>query len=119
MLEAAAVSTQLKIQQAELEALQEELAERKSTLHFAHTGVSLIVALLFASAAAKLFWDSVKLPYLGIASALVAIGLAGYALSQYRKGRKTLAWELERFERLKSLRGELGLDDAASLLPSA
>lgn len=105
--------------QIELERLQARLAQRMSITHFAHTGVALIAALIFSSAAGKLFWDSAKVPYLGFLALAVALGLAAYAFVQYRRGRACLTVELEQFAQLQALRRELKLDDPASLLPHA
>ncbi len=63
------------LERQELERLQKELEARESTLHFAHAGVSFLFALMLAAAAAKLFWDSIRLPILGIVAAGCSIGL--------------------------------------------
>jgi Ni/Fe-hydrogenase subunit HybB-like protein len=102
---------------SQLERLQESLSTRQSILHFAHTGVSLIAALIFAGAAAKLFWDSQKVPVLGFAATAVALGLALYALVNYLKGRRELAEELKRYGDLLELRRRLHLDNPSTLLP--
>jgi hypothetical protein len=99
------------------ERLQASLATRQSILHFAHTGVSLLVALILAGAAAKLFWESVKVPVLGIAVAAVALGLVSYSLVRYLKGRRELAGELKRYGDLLELRRRLHLDNPSKLLP--
>ena len=103
---------------AELEKLQSELSARASTLQFAHAGVSTLAALIIGSASAKLFWDSVKVPYLGILAAAVALGLAVYALIRCRQGLKSARLEQERFERMQGIQRTLGIDDPAALLPS-
>jgi hypothetical protein len=103
---------------AEFEKLQDELSTRISTTKFAHAGVSLVAALILASASAKLFWDSAKLPYLGILAAALSLGLGIYALVSYRRGLTIARHESERFEQLRGLQRQLGLDDPASLLPS-
>jgi hypothetical protein len=102
---------------SQLERLQESLAARQSVLHFAHTGVSLIVAMLLAGAAAKLFWDSVRVPWVAFLAAGVSLGLAFYALSHYTRGRKALAEELKRYADLLELRRQLKLDNPSQLLP--
>jgi len=100
-----------------LASLRAQLASRKSTVHFAHTGVSLVMAFIFTGAAAKLFWDSIRFPRLGLVAALVAVGLVVYAAVHYRRGRRELTRELALFESLKGVRHSLRLDDPASLLP--
>lgn len=105
--------------ETQLETLQSQLATRDSTLHFTHTGVALMVAMIVGGAAAKLFWDSAKVPYLGFLAAAVSFGLVVYAAIRYRRGKASLALELQRFAELESLRRQLKLDDPASLLPSA
>ena len=105
-------------QQAEFERLQRDLESRLSITHFAHAGVSMVVALIVASAAAKLFWDSAKIPYLGILASVISLTDCGYGVVRYLRGRKVLRTEVEQFERMKNLRSSLGLDDPASLLPN-
>jgi uncharacterized membrane protein YebE (DUF533 family) len=102
---------------AELDRLQQELADRRSISHFAQAGIGLVVAMILASAAAKLFWDSAKTPYLGIVAAIGAVALATYSVVQYVKGKRHLESELSRFEALKSLQRALHLDDPSALLP--
>ncbi len=104
-------------QRAELERLRAQLASRASTVHFAHTGVSLVVAFIFTGAGAKLFWDSIRFPRWGLLAVLVAAGLVLYAAVQYRRGKRELARELALFESLKGVRHSLRLDDPSSLLP--
>lgn len=102
----------------ELERLQQELSTRQSTTHFAHAAVSLMVAMIIAGASAKLFWDSVKVPYVGILAAAVAVGLAAYSVRHYRRGKRALKGEVADFERMQGLKRDLGLDDPSKLLPS-
>ena len=102
---------------SQLERLQESLATRQSILHFAHTGVSFIVAMLLAGAAAKLFWDSARVPVVAFAATMVSLGLVAYGLSHYGKGRRAMAQELERFAALLELRRQLKLDNPSQLLP--
>ena len=101
----------------ELETLRAQLASRASTVHFARTGVALVVAFIFTGAAAKLFWDSIRFPRLGLAALLIALGLVAYAAVHYRRGKRDLVRELALFESLKGVRHTLRLDDPASLLP--
>jgi hypothetical protein len=102
---------------SQLDRLQERLATRQSILHFAHAGVSVISALIFGAAAAKLFWDSAKLPVLGFGAAAVALGLLIYSGVRYAKGRRELTEELKRYGDLLELRRRLQLDNPSALLP--
>jgi hypothetical protein len=102
---------------SELDRLQESLSTRQSILHFAHTGVSFIVAMLVAGAAAKLFWDSVRAPVLAYVATAISLGLVFYGLSHYRRGRRALADELKRYGALLELRRQLKLDNPSALLP--
>jgi hypothetical protein len=77
----------------------------------------LIVALIFGGAAAKLFWDSSKVPVLGFAATVVALGLLIYSLVRYTKGHRELAEELKRYGDLLELRRRLQLDNPSTLLP--
>ncbi|WP_217911178.1 MULTISPECIES: hypothetical protein [Myxococcus] len=101
----------------QLDQLQESLSIRQSTTHFAHTGVATLAALMFAGAAGKLFYDSLRTPLLAWGVTLLALGLLGYALRRYLVGRRVLADELTRFQTLLELRSQLRLDDPAALLP--
>jgi hypothetical protein len=101
----------------ELARLRAELASRKSTVHFAHTGVALVTAFIFTGAAAKLFWDSIRFPRLGLAAVLAAAALVAYAGIRYRRGKRELERELALYESLQHVRQALRLDDPASLLP--
>ncbi|MFL5348359.1 MAG: hypothetical protein ACJ8AT_26485 [Hyalangium sp.] len=102
---------------SQLERLQESLATRQSILHFAHAGVSFIVALILAGAAAKLFWDSAKVPFLAFGVTVLVLGLVSYALVRYRRGHRELAEELKRYGDLLELRRQLHLDNPSRLLP--
>jgi hypothetical protein len=97
--------------------LQQELASRRSTVHFAHTGVATVWACIFAGASAKLFIDSLRAPIWAFLAAGVALGLFTHALRHYGFGRRALREELVRFEVYKELRRQLKLDDPAALLP--
>jgi RsiW-degrading membrane proteinase PrsW (M82 family) len=103
--------------QAQFERLQETLSSRQSTLHFAHAGVSTIVALLLGGAAAKLFWDSLRTPKLAFFVTAVSVGLVVYAFVHFRKARRLLADELKQYGDLLELRRRLRLDDPSALLP--
>lgn len=100
-----------------LEALQRELADRRSIVHLAHAGVATVTAFIFGGAAAKLFWDSIRLPYLGVAAAGVALLCLLYAWVNYRRGNRLLTDERQRFEAMMEMRQALHLDDPAALLP--
>ena len=101
----------------QLERLQEALSTRQSTLHFAHAGVSFVVALILGCATGKLFLDSARAPYVAWLGLAATLGLALYGLKRYRQGRTVLADELVRYETMLELRRRLGLDDPAALLP--
>jgi hypothetical protein len=101
----------------ELEQLQKQLESRRSISHFAHTGISTLAAVIFGGAAAKLFYDSVRFPILGAVASVICFALAVYAAGHYRKGKRLLRVELERFESLKALRRTLRIDDPSVQLP--
>ena len=102
---------------SQLDVLQALLAARESTPHLARAAVALVVALILAGAAAKLFHDSVRLSYLGVLAAAGAAGAALYAAVHYARARRHLADEHARFARLLALRRMLRLDDPSALLP--
>ncbi|WP_232293587.1 hypothetical protein [Stigmatella aurantiaca] len=102
---------------SQLERLQGSLAARQSILHFAHAGVATFVAFILGGAAAKLFWDSQRLPVLGFTASAVALALLGYGLSHYLRGRRELSGELKRFGDMLELRRRLRLDNPTLLLP--
>ena len=102
---------------AEFERLQKELESRRSVTHFARAGLSSLLALISAAAAAKLFYDSIRFPILGLVAAVMCVALITYATRQYRKGRRLLKLELEHFESLKALRRTLRIDDPFVQLP--
>jgi NO-binding membrane sensor protein with MHYT domain len=101
----------------ELERLHQELSARQSTPYFARSAIALVLAVIAAGAAGKLFWDGTRLAAFGYAVAAVALGLGYVALHCYRRGAVALKSELERFERMQGLHRALGLDDPSSLLP--
>ncbi|MDC0707105.1 hypothetical protein POL68_01355 [Stigmatella sp. ncwal1] len=102
---------------SQLERLQGTLAARQSILHFAHAGVATFVAFILGGAAAKLFWDSEKVPVLGFGATTLALGLLVYGVSHYLKGRRELTGELKRFGDMLELRRRLRLDNPTLLLP--
>lgn len=102
---------------AEFERLQKELESRHSVRHFAQAGLSCLVALIAAAAAAKLFYDSVRFPILGMIAAVLSLALTVYAVRHYRTARRLLKLELQRFESLKALRLRLRIDDPFVQLP--
>lgn len=103
---------------AEFEKLQQELSTRQSTTHFAHAAVTLPIGLIMAGAAAKLFHDSAKVPYLGFLATLVALGLLTYATTRFVRGNRAVKAEARQYEKMMTLRQALGLDDPNKLLPS-
>jgi SNF family Na+-dependent transporter len=102
---------------AQLPALQAQLASRRSTVHFARTGVALVGSLIVTAAAGKLFWDSIRFPILGVLAVLLAMALVVYAMVQYRRGQRHLQRELELFASLKAAHRALNLDNPSALLP--
>jgi hypothetical protein len=99
----------------QLERLQEALSTRQSTLLFAQSGLSFVVALILGGATAKLFWDSTRTPYLAWLGLVASVGLAVYGVLRLSKGRTVLADELVRYATLLELRRRLGLDAPAAL----
>jgi hypothetical protein len=104
-------------QREELARLQQGLATRDSTEHFAHAGVSVLASLILFGATAKMIWDAGKLWILPLASGSVACALVTYALVRYLRGRRTYQDEMARYERMMAIRRDLKLDDPAALLP--
>jgi hypothetical protein len=101
----------------QLDVLQGELSTRKSTLHFAHAGMSILCSLIIAGTAGKLVWDSSRHWWIGTGVGVFAVIVWLYGWLQYRLGRRHLGLELEGFERLQTLRQTLKLDDPGALLP--
>jgi len=99
----------------QLDRLQEALSTRQSTQLFAQAGLSFVVALILGGATAKLFWDSVKTPYLAWLGLAATLALAVYAATRLGKGRTVLADELARYATMLELRRRLGLDEPAAL----
>lgn len=79
--------------------------------------MSLVAALIVACAAAKLFWDSQKFPFLGLGAAVVSVSLALYSVVKYRTGKRHLEREMAIFHSVQTLRRSLGMDDPSVLLP--
>lgn len=100
-----------------LEQLQRELSDRRSIVHFAHAGIAFVVAGIMGGAAGKLFWDSIRLSYLGVAAAVITVLAAGYGLLHYRRASRLLRDERRRFETMKEMRRALHFDDPSALLP--
>ncbi len=105
------------VARARLPELQAQLAVRQSTTHFARAGLALVACVVFTAAAAKLFWDSVRFPVLGVLAAVLAVGLVVFAWIQYRRGIAHHRRELELFASLQAVHRALHLDDPAALLP--
>jgi hypothetical protein len=104
----------------ELASLQKELASRKSVLHFAHSSVSMVLALIAAGTVAKLLWDVGRYPETELYVVPVAIFSAlcfGYAIVRYVLGKRELKKELVSFAQLQVLRRQLNLEDPSALLP--
>jgi hypothetical protein len=104
--------------QQRYQALAATLATRKSTLHFAHASVAMVVTIILAGTSGRLFWkpEPQMLPY-GWLTAALAAALFLYAVVRVLVGRARLATELADFAQLQTLREQLGLDDPARLMP--
>lgn len=100
-----------------LEQLQSELSDRRSIVLFAHAGVAFVAAFIFGGAAGKLFWDSIRLPYLGVVAAAVSLACMLYGVVNYLRASRILAAEHQRFEVMMEMRQALHLDDPSALLP--
>jgi len=95
----------------------EQLSARKSIFHFAHAAVSLFVAAIMGGASIKLSRDvefewapSLVLP------ALIVTGVAfSYGVVRLVIGRAAMSKEHAAFERLKTLRRSLELDQVPAL----
>ena len=103
---------------AEQQRLQSQLRTRASTPLFAQSAFFVTVALILGSAAGKLFWDSVKLPYLGILAAAVSLFLAVSGWMKFRRALRLSREEEQNFAQLQEVQRALGLDDPAGLLPN-
>ena len=102
----------------QLELLQAQLSSRKSIFHFAHSAISMVLALILAGAAAKLFWEvGSKMFVFAIPVGAAAISLGTYSTVRYLVGKNRLQTELARFADLKRLRRALNVDDPSALLP--
>ena len=101
-----------------LSALQSELAARRSIFHLAHAAISLLVAMVAACTAARLFWDYElsELPLLG-AAIVVSLVMFTHGFVRWSIGRRALDRETAQFAELRALRTSLGLDDPNILLP--
>lgn len=100
------------------DALATALSTRRSTLHFAHAGVAMVLVIILSGTAGRIFYKSTPehLPWGWLTGAL-AVGIFTYALVRLVVGRRLLKNELADFARLQALRRELGLDDPARLMP--
>ena len=103
-----------------LAALQRELASRKSVLHFAHSAVATILALIAAGTVAKMVWDldirpDTEIFVYPVAAFCVACFVYGFV--RYLVGRRELQKEIASFAQLQTLRKQLNLDDPSALLP--
>jgi SNF family Na+-dependent transporter len=103
---------------ARLDALQAELQARRSIFHLAHAAVSLLVGMVAAGTAARLFWDYQfdELAFFG-AALIVAVIMLSHGFIRWAIGKKALEKETAQFAELRALRASLGLDDPNVLLP--
>jgi hypothetical protein len=97
--------------------LQEALSTRQSTELFARAGGAFIVALILGGATGKLFWDSMRAPWVAWLGLLATVGLLVYGVLRLGKARAVLADELVRYATMLELRRQLGLDNPSVLLP--
>jgi hypothetical protein len=98
----------------EHDALQMRLSTRVSTTHFAHGAVSAVLTIVFGGAALRLKDDlPVGFEVLWMAMGGCAAIFAGYSLTRLLLGRSRLRVERVHFEKLKSLREQLKLDQPA------
>ncbi len=102
----------------ELDRLQEQLASRRSVVHFAHSAVSMVLAIIVSGAAGKLFWDlSVRYYLVAVPASALALALATYSVVRYVRGKRLARTELEKYRAMIELRRALRLDDPSALLP--
>mgnify|MGYP001206221188 CR=1 FL=1 len=101
-----------------LAALQQELSARRSIFHLAHAAVSLLVGMVSACTAARIFWDYelTQLPLFG-AAVIVALVMITHGFIRWGLGRRAMQVEDAQFAELRALRQTLGLDDPNTLLP--
>ncbi|MET0403075.1 MAG: hypothetical protein ABW123_11760 [Cystobacter sp.] len=97
--------------------LQEALSTRQSTELFAHAGGAFIVALILGGATGKLFWDSLRTPWLAWLGLLATVALIVFGMQRLGRARAVLADELARYATMLELRRQLGLDNPSVLLP--
>lgn len=86
-------------------------------MHFAHAGVSAVIASILLGASMKLVWDAKQAYSVPLIVFVVAAAIVAYAVVRIRDGRKALKSEQKRFDEMLALRRELKLDDPAALLP--
>lgn len=100
------------------DALQAELKARKSIFHLAHAAVSLLVAMVAACTAARLFWDYElqELPLFG-AALIVSLVMFVHGFVRWGIGRRAMDRENAQYAELRALRATLGIDDPEMLLP--
>jgi hypothetical protein len=101
-----------------LESLQADLNARRSIFHLAHAAISLLIAMVAACTAARLFWDYEleRLPLFG-AAIFIALIMFTHGFVRWAIGRRAMDRETAQFAELRELRSSLGLDDPNLLLP--
>jgi hypothetical protein len=100
----------------QLRQLQDELASRRSIVHFAHAAVSTLMTLVAGGLLAHVLYQGQDVRFAWLLGVLCTVGVS-YALVRSWVGRKWLRHEDRRFEALQAVRGALRLDDPEALLP--
>jgi hypothetical protein len=103
---------------AEHDAVLSALSTRESTRHFAHAGVSTLLAFTLEGTSLKLWHDfsTIHPEYATGASALGGVVLL-YAAVRFLLGLRSHRTERAKLDRLKELRKALGVDAPASFSP--
>lgn len=118
MCQTARVVTNASTLEQEHEQLRDALRARKSPTYFAHGAVATFLSLTFVAAATRLLWrKDTEHTWFQELSLALAVAAASYAIWRFVQGRRALRDELSKFERLKSVRKELRVDDPGALLP--
>ena len=76
-----------------------------------------MASLILMGGTVKMLLDEGKFRYFTAFTGLLAVGLVGYAVFNYFKGRTRYREESVQYERMMALRRELELDNPDALLP--